>query len=125
MKIILISLLISIQCFADPSFLDKNQPAPYAGILFTTQDAQDLRKQLIDLDTTKMINTSLTKSIDLYKSNEDLYQKEKQILLDRNDNLAKTLYSQQHLNDLEKVGIFVLGIAATGLAIWGVGQLRP
>ncbi len=123
MKIILISFLISIQAFADPISLSKDQKAPYDGILFTETKANEIRKELLDKDYLQLQNDSLNRSLDLYKSNENLYGQQKQLLLDQNDKLAKSLYQERMVTNWERLGFFLLGIGVTGLAIYGASQL--
>ncbi len=123
MKIILISFLISIQAFADPISLSKDQKAPYDGILFTETKANEIRKEILDKDYLQLQNDSLNRSLDLYKSNENLYGQQTQLLLDQNDKLAKSLYQERMVTNWERLGFFLLGIGVTGLAIYGASQL--
>lgn len=124
MKLILISLLISTQCYAGPVLLENGDKAPYQGLLFPVDEANKIRGELIEKDALVEINKSLNKSLDLYKNNELIYQQQKSILLDQNDKLAKSLYEERKITNWERIGLVVLGIGITGLAIYGVKQLR-
>lgn len=108
---------------SDATFLDKDQKAPYQGLLFPIDEAQSIRKDLIERDYLKLENLSLKRSVDLYKGNESIYQEQKTILLDQNDKLAKSLYAERQVTNWERLGWFVLGIGVTGLAIYGVKQI--
>jgi len=122
--VIVINLnLLCIPCYAeDVIFLPKGSTTQYDGYLFTPEKALKTRKELIELDYIKLENDSQKKSLDLFKLN-DQYSKDKiQLLLDQNDKLAKSLYEARELTNWEKVGLFTLGVAVTGLAIYGARQ---
>lgn len=123
MLVVLLTFSQNVKADTSPSYLNKGDASPYAGLLFSVDDANSIRKQLIDLDTSKALNDSLNKSIDLYKNNETFYQQQKQVLLEQNDKLAKSLYEERQMTNWERAGFFVLGIAVTGLAFYGVKQL--
>lgn len=126
-KILLISLIIvnSLGAYAeDVIYLDKGKAAPYDGYLFTPEKAKDTRLQLIEGDYNKDLVKSLTKTIDLYQSNEEISNKKVDLLLDQNDKLAVQLNSSRQVSNWEKVGYFLGGIIITGLAIKGVQALR-
>lgn len=125
MKILtmLICLIFSVNVIADPVLLNKDDKSPYQGLLFSISEAQDLRKELIDKDYLKLQNDSLNRSLELYKSNENLYTQQKQLLLDQNDKLAKSLYQERQVTNWERLGFVLLGIGITGLAVYGAGQI--
>lgn len=122
--VLLICLSFSLNVSADPILLQKGNSAPYDGLLFSEQKANDLRKELLDKDYLKLQNDSLNRSLELYKQNESIYKEQKELLLEQNDRLAKSLYEERRVTNWERVGFFVLGIAATGLAFYGVSQLK-
>ncbi len=53
--------------------LEKGVESPFRGYLFPPDKALDFRKQLIELDNLKALESSYNKSIELYKKNEDVY----------------------------------------------------
>jgi len=120
---VLVCSIFSFVVAADPVYLNKDDKSPYSGLLFTEQKANEIRRELLDKDYLKLQNDSLNRSLDLYKANEALYGQQKQLLLDQNDKLAKSLYQERNLTNWERVGFFVLGITVTGLAIYGASQL--
>lgn len=127
--IYLILLTYSISRFAiaetDPHFENKGYTLTQDSWVFSPDKAKSVRDRLIDLETTSKINESLNKSLELYKSNEQLQQNKINLLLEQNDKLAVRLNDSQSLNNWEKFGLFVLGIVATvgaGFAIKKAGQ---
>lgn len=120
---LVISLIFSTTVRSDATFLEKGAKAPFEGILYTIEETQSFRKDLIERDYLKLQNDSLNRSVDLYKSNESLYQSQKNLLLEQNDKLAKSLYQERNLTDTQKFLYFMGGVALTGLAIYGASQL--
>lgn len=120
---------ITLLCFSissiafsdtDPYLAAKGFVLPQESWVFSPEKAKDVRNRLIDNETNLKINESLSKSIELYKSNDQIQQNKVNLLLEQNDVLAKRLNESQSLNNWERFGLFVLGIAATvgaGIAI--------
>lgn len=103
--------------------LDKGQPAPYPGTLLDKEKSKEIRDELIEKDGLVKTNESLNKSINLYKSNEEILGKQKDLLLNQNIELTKVLNDTRSMNGWERVGFFVLGVAVTGLAVYGASRL--
>lgn len=104
----------------DTVLIEKEQKAPFAGILFSLPKANEIRGQLLERDLYKELSDSQQKTIQLYKSNNELSESKVNMLLEQNDKLSASLRSSQSLNTWECVGLFTLGILATvgaGLAI--------
>jgi hypothetical protein len=108
---------------ADVTFLEKGSPAPYTGYLFSEEKTLKIRKELIELDTLKLLETSYNKSIDLYKKNEDLQNTKVNLLLQQNDKLAEALVKSRERSEWETRIWFGLGILVSGLAVYGAAQL--
>lgn len=119
MKTILTLLLITsislpTLSFADDAIvLNKDDKAPFRGILLSPRKAAELNDTELERD-------SLLRSVTLYKSNQDLYEKRTSVLLEQNDKLATQLYSARQTSDWEKVAWFGLGAVLTGLVGYGV-----
>lgn len=108
-------------CYAeDAVYLIKDNPAPFSGILISTDKAQELRKNTLELDIQKQVNLSLTRSIDLYKNNELLYDKKIETLTDYNSKLSEALYKANNGSTVEKIVYFGLGAVLTGFASYGI-----
>lgn len=124
---IILLVFISNISFAEDKVqeLQIGQISPYTGILMPQSKADQIKMDLINADYNKAVNESLNKSIELYKSNETLYQNKVNVLTDQNNNLAKNLYEERSLSAWEKFGLFGLGILATvgaGFAIKKASQ---
>ena len=126
MKLLKIFLIIvSLVCFESNAYgegvhlLDKGQPAPFSGVLFSNKKGNEIRRQLIEGDGYKLINESLVKSIDLYKENDKLQREKVNLLLTENINLNNRVDSLKKTNDIERIIWFSLGVLATGFALYG------
>lgn len=98
----------------------KNDPAPFAGVLLSNEKANELNNGLNERDQLKLLNESYTKTIKLYKDNEDLYNNKVNTLLTQNDKLAQSLYDARETTAWERFGWFALGVVGTSLAVYGV-----
>lgn len=96
--------------------LNKNQPAPYTGILMPESTAQTARQAELDLPQYKSL-------LILEQSNNGFLNQKVNLLQTDNKNLSDSLQKQETSNTLEKVLIFLGGVAITGLAVYGAGQL--
>lgn len=128
MKLLIASILVftlTIQsALANQSVeLDKGQPAPYPGVLLDKEKSKEIRDELIEKDGLVKTNESLNKSIQLYRSNEDLQNQKSDILLKQNIELTKTLNDTRSVSGWEKVGFFILGVAITSAAVYGASKL--
>lgn len=120
----LIIFLICSTAFpdTDPYFAERGTVLPKDSWVFSPEKAKQTRDKLIDAETYFKINESLTKSIELYKTTEEIQQNKVNLLLKQNDELAQRLYSSQSLNNWERFGLFFLGIAATVGAGWAISR---
>ena len=99
--------------------IEKGLPAPFKGYLFPEDKAQEIRKELIELDSLRAMESSYQKSIDIYKKNQDLYDYKTNVLLDQNEKLAKAVSSNKYDGYIG----FAVGILVTGLSIWGAKEV--
>lgn len=127
---IIIKLLYSLALYptalADTSVaLDKDQKAPFAGILMDQEKANSVKIGLLERDLYKELSESQNRSIGLLKQNMTYSEDKVNKLLEQNDKLSERLQSAQGMNTWERIGFFVLGIAATvgaGLAIRSISR---
>lgn len=98
----------------------KGDLAPFAGVLLTNDKANELNNGLNERDQYKLLNESYTKTIKLYRDNEELYQSKVNLLLTQNDSLSKSLYDARETTAWERFGWFALGVVGTSLAVYGV-----
>lgn len=111
---LLMILTSTANSFADSSeavALKKDAPAPFSGVLITHTKAQEIEKDLIDLDGTKSLNDSLQKSLDISQKNYTIETQKTAVLLNRNDELAKQLKSSESTTNVERVVWVVIGVA--------------
>ena len=117
-------ILSSLGFADDPTFMTKGTVLPSDAWVFSPEKAKTVRDGLIDRDTYFQLNQSLNKSIDLYKDNEVIQQTKINLCLEQNDKLVKTSSSLQTVNTIEKIGYFVLGVAAVVFGGWALGQVH-
>lgn len=125
MKNLLISLMILLtsNCFAqDATHLNKNDPAPYEGIIFTIPRSQELRVMEIEHKEYKLLNDSLQRSQAQYEDILKLDTDKVNIVSQQNDNLAKSLEASRTSSEWTKILWFGLGVFATSAAIYGASK---
>jgi hypothetical protein len=103
--------------------LERGKPAPYSGVLFPVEKANELRKMAIELDTLRAVNESYIKSIGLYQKTIQLHDEKYNLLYQQNDRLAEALVESRRSNDLQRVIWFTLGVLATGFAFYGAKKI--
>lgn len=97
----------------DAVYLQKDERAPFSGILTTVEHSKVISTRLLERDTYKALSESYQKTLEFYKINNELTEKKVNILLEQNDNLSLQLKDSQSLSDLQKFLMFGLGIIAT------------
>jgi hypothetical protein len=106
--------------FADEVvFVKKGEPTPFTGVLFTEHRSNQIRKELIDSDISRVRlsteeerNRLLRQAIKLRDDEIELLRR-KSGLLERQNKQTETM----------KYIYFGLGILATGMAVYGAGAL--
>lgn len=89
--------------------LEKDQKAPFTGILMTPSKAAELKNELLDKDMYKA-------QVDLYKANNGLLNDQVTLWRDQSQKLSKQLIEERS-GFWTKAGFFLLGAAiTTGLA---------
>jgi hypothetical protein len=109
---LLISLILAPRSSADQAVgIDKGQPAPFSGVLMDQEKANAVKIGLQERDLYKQIVDSQSRSLDLLKQNNTYAENKVNLLLEQNDKLAERLQSAQSLNNWERVGLVILGMA--------------
>lgn len=120
---ILLVFLLSFNCFADPKYIDKGTPAPTNGFLFSVPKTKAVRKALIEKDQLTIFNKALQEDLKV-KETVIVNQKEQvKILSKQNEKLAKQIDNDHTMSNFERSVWFILGITASGLAVYGAKQL--
>lgn len=110
--------------FADQAIsLNKGDAAPFSGVLMDQEKSNLIKNQLQERDLFEKIIASQTTSINLLRQNGEYSEKKVGLLLDQNDKLAERLQSAQGLNNWERLGLVVLGIAMTVGAGYAIKQV--
>lgn len=124
-KILLVFLMTigASQAADEAVFLPKDTKSPYDGILLPVDKANQVRKDLIELNTLRAINESYQKSIQLYEQSIQLNDKKNNILLDQNEKLSTELVKARSSTELQKVIWFTLGVLASGFAVYGAKKI--
>jgi hypothetical protein len=121
--ILSISLIAGSRSFSqDTIYIEKDTKAPFSGILFTETKAREIKIQLEERDTFKLLNESYTRSLDLTISNMRLKDEQLDLVLKQNTKLSMALRDQKDFNTWERIGWFALGVVATSFAVYGVKQ---
>ena len=119
-----LALLLSFSVVAQESVaLQKDTKAPFDGILFTTEKAQAIRKELIEKDQFKLFNETLLQNEVYYKQIIKNDNTQIKLVLEQNTSLVKQAEKAGKLTSFEKMLWVGLGVAATSLAIMGAGSL--
>ena len=106
-------LNISTKSLANESvYLSKDSPAPFSGFLLPQSKVLEFRNMEIKNKEYKLTNESLERSIVIYKNNEEQSEKQIDIALTRNTELAKELASARSTSDLQRIIYVLLGAAA-------------
>lgn len=103
----------------DSQYIEKDQKAPFAGVLFTEKKAQSIRAELLEGDKNKLLletekhrTERLGQIITLKDEEIEAYYKQNTRLLKSNDRSDTLNYIW-----------FGLGIVVTGMAVYGAGSL--
>lgn len=128
LRIFLTIVLITI--LSNPSFADDDavvlmpgDQVPFPGILFHKDQAQELKKTILERDAFKLLNDSLTQSLSLKDANLTQISTKNDLLLKENDNLAINLNKERTANQWVYFGYFLLGVAGTVGAGVGLKKL--
>lgn len=103
--------------------ITKGTPAPYDGVLLNNDKANQLRKDLLDLDTEKELNKSLQRSMDFYKIKDEYSSNQINILLEQNMKLNGALNSELNNDKYQNLLWFSLGVLATGLSVYAAQKI--
>ena len=104
----------------DAYYLTEGEKAQFSGMLIPTETVQELRKSVMELQNQQLVSSSLQKSVDLYKANEELYDVKVTTLSKRNDYLAASLYSAKSTSMWVNAAFFGLGALLTGTLSYGI-----
>lgn len=116
-------LFLSLSASPNNAFADglvvlkKGDTCPFDGYLLSKDQASKIYTELEACDRIRLINTSLNKSIELYKSNEVEYKTEISDLKIQNSNLVLAIDKATTDNTWKNILWFSLGAIVTGFVI--------
>lgn len=124
--LILLTLLANVTMVRaeDAAYLEKDQKAPFTGILIKPETVQDLRKAVIERDSLSQEKASFERSLELYKKKDELQEKKLGILLEQNDKLALRLGEERSMGTWERIGLISVGLVAAGIAAYGLREIK-
>ena len=126
MSLILTFSLIASNLYADGDVaqLNKGQAAPFDGLLLSNEKSKLIKQELLDKDQLDAINASLSRSVDLYKSNESIYTDKVNILTQQNTDLAKSLNDARTTTNWEKALWLGIGFLIPMAAFYGIRSTK-
>lgn len=123
MQKLFLAFLISVNAFS-ATVINKDQPSPYKGYLFTIEEEQALREKMVELDFAKQKIDLITQQNTLYVANEKIYLDQVTLWRDQAHNLAKINAEKQELQFWKNTFFFALGAALTTAIVYGVSQAQ-
>lgn len=104
----------------DVTYIDKGTEAPYDGFLFTIEKTNSVRQELIEKDQLKIFNKALLENEVRHRQIISNNNTQIHLLINQNTNLMKEVEKKR---GFERVLYFGLGVAFTGLAVYGASKL--
>ena len=123
LMIILISVTLTSNIFAESKELKMGDLAPFDGIITDLDTSRMIRIELIEKDALVAQNVSLHESIALHKNLSEAIEDRIKVLQESNDKMYTRLQKSSSLNTVERVLWFSLGVIGTSLAIKGAREL--
>jgi hypothetical protein len=121
---LIVASLISTNCYAQGSVaIQKGNPAPFTGVLFTKTKAIQIKNELIERDQFKIFNKVLLENSELQQEIINNQKKQVDILLKQNDNLVNIVERTEARSKLARITWFGLGVVSAGLAVYGASLL--
>lgn len=105
--------LISLTASAETVTIEKDQKAPFKGVLMDTETAEQAKKDIESARILREMNTSFKETINLLQEKNIQTEKQKDIVIEQNLKYTKEIQKARSTTDLEKIVIFALGIGST------------
>lgn len=97
----------------------KGAPAPFSGILFTEEKANDIRRELLEGDKTAVKLQAREEQLKLHQTMLELKSSEVELYRKQNERLERSNRSSDTMNYVW----FGLGVFLTGAAVYAAGSL--
>lgn len=102
--------------------IQKGEVAPFTGLLFPKDKAQEQANKLIELDFEKAMGLSKTRQIDMYKGLLEASEQQIEIWHSTSKELAKQVNSEKGRREWLIAGGFVVGASLTTLIAFAVNK---
>lgn len=103
--------------------LQQGEQAPFTGVLFTREHANQIRYELLEKDTLASLNTSLQRSNELLRSGNEIAEQRIQKLNELNLNLNERALKQDDNRNFTLFTGVAVGVLLTVLSGWAIGQV--
>lgn len=119
-----LNLIISNVALAEQKIISINEgeKAPFTGILFPKDQAEQNRYRLLEAETILRVNESLNTSLNLYKDNAKIDAEKYKNSSDQVINITKAYNDSKSLTNVERLIWFGFGVVASGLAVWAASK---
>jgi len=112
-KVLPLTLLVSQLAMATPAALKKGDPAPFDGVIFTTEEEKNLRNIAIDKEYYE-------KLLPVVRSENQLLEEKVKVWMKQSQELAETNAKLQNDSFWKKAAMFAGGAAVTVLLTFAV-----
>jgi len=115
-------LTFSFVSVAQVRYIEKGEPAPYTGYLFTPEKEKETRFKLIDLDYYKELSEITNKRLEVSQKQQKLLDEQVVLWKNHSTDLAKEVASRDSRNFWENLMYFGLGALITVGLTYSVNQ---
>lgn len=125
MLLVMILLTFSVTVRAnDVVSIQKGEVAPFSGILFSENKAQETRRELLELDKARLMVKSRDERLDILQTRIELKSEEVELYRNQNDRLIRQNESNKSIGNVERMVWVGLGVLATVGAVYAAGSLK-
>lgn len=118
------SVTFAQSCPEDIQAIEKGQVANCTGTLISPDATKKFDEALQDVEYYEKLTEQLYKRRELSIKEVETLDKRLQLYMEQSETLAKEVYKKEKEDKWQKVIYFGLGVVATGIAVYGAGQLN-
>lgn len=104
--------------------LEKGQPAPCTGLLYSEEADKKAAQDHEDAKFYKDLNLRLEQRKELTDKEINVLDKRLKLYIDQSETLAERLHKRESQTKWEKALWFGFGVLATGIAVYGASRLN-
>jgi hypothetical protein len=116
--------LASSDCLESVTLLQKGDPSPCTGFLFSPDAEAQAESDSRDAKYYKLLSERLDERSVLILNQNEILEKRIQLYIEQNNTLANEVVKKERRSEWQKVGYFLLGVGVTSLAVYGAAQLK-